>query len=601
MDPVSALALSKSVTTILGFLGKLIKELIALQTNYRRATARVRSFIGQLSTIKLALIKVSNWINTDLQASADEELVSGLKISLDSFQPIICLLNQLVTDLNRNSRDELTFKGKAKYLWNSDGIDTLQKSLDMQVNALNLLLTALNCPSSYDRNQLLRRRESRTTFRSLENNRDSLMTIATTRASLDSTSNLSNESDNELSTTGHITVEKSFLMTITVETPIPVSQSIDDTSKSSKALQNANSRTVWRPWEKDRLSDKNTNSFVQSSQDHTDTPHTSRAILFGCSNSGKTTLKNSIHIFSHGVSVDEQLAYKETIRSNIVDCIANVLEEMNRHKVPSFWAEKYGLYDLESASHVNLSKINSQVIRSSWCDRGFRTAFDSWSSNLSLKESTRYYFHCMDRILSSTYMPNTEDILRSFTKTTGMDTTTIMCHGKRIEVQDVGGRRSERKKWTHCQSGNGPSVVIFTVSMSDFHHPLSEDDRAFQLIEDLMVYGSMRKARHWAGSKHVLLFTKLDEFVKNMWTPVFQASFREHFPEFRGDYRNIEEIKYCFESRFRKVVQKEGQEIEIVVLFGDLVDTSATATTTKMVLDVIFKHVLGDGFGIAIG
>lgn len=211
------------------------------------------------------------------------------------------------------------------------------------------------------------------------------------------------------------------------------------------------------------------------------------------------------------------------------------------------------------------------------------------------------YFHSMDRILSSTYMPNTEDILRSFTKTTGMDTTTIMCHGKRIEVQDVGGRRSERKKWTHCQSGNGPSVVIFTVSMSDFHHPLSEDDRAFQLIEDLMVYGSMRKARHWAGSKHVLLFTKLDEFVKNMWTPVFQASFREHFPEFRGDYRNIEEIKYCFESRFRKVVQKEGQEIEIVVLFGDLVDTSATATTTKMVLDVIFKHVLGDGFGIAIG
>lgn len=413
MDPVSALALSKSVTTILGFLGKLIKELIALQTNYRRATARVRSFIGQLSTIKLALIKVSNWINTDLQASADEELVSGLKISLDSFQPIICLLNQLVTDLNRNSRDELTFKGKAKYLWNSDGIDTLQKSLDMQVNALNLLLTALNwyvpgpgsifgslacqilltranhSPSSYDRNQLLRRRESRTTFRSLENNRDSLMTIATTRASLDSTSNLSNESDNELSTTGHITVEKSFLMTISVETPIPVSQSIDDTSKSSKALQNANSRTVWRPWEKDRLSDKNTNSFVQSSQDHTDTPHPSRAILFGCSNSGKTTLKNSIHIFSHGVSVDEQLAYKETIRSNMVDCIANVLEEMNRHKVPSFWAEKYGLYDLESASHVNLSKINSQVIRSSWCDRGFRTAFDSWSSNLSLKESTR--------------------------------------------------------------------------------------------------------------------------------------------------------------------------------------------------------------------
>lgn len=39
---------------------------------------------------------------------------------------------------------------------------------------------------------------------------------------------------------------------------------------------------------------------------------------------------------------------------------------------------------------------------------------------------------------------------------------------------DVGGQRSERKKWIHCFEG--PTSIIFCVALSDYDLVLAEDE-----------------------------------------------------------------------------------------------------------------------------
>jgi hypothetical protein len=59
------------------------------------------------------------------------------------------------------------------------------------------------------------------------------------------------------------------------------------------------------------------------------------------------------------------------------------------------------------------------------------------------------YFNHLDRITSQDYIPTAEDILRSKMRTTGVLETVFETSGIEFTIVDVGGQRSERRKWLH--------------------------------------------------------------------------------------------------------------------------------------------------------
>ncbi len=83
------------------------------------------------------------------------------------------------------------------------------------------------------------------------------------------------------------------------------------------------------------------------------------------------------------------------------------------------------------------------------------------------------YFNDIDRLFAKDYLPTDQDILRARLRTTGISETIFETGNLTYRMFDVGGQRSERKKWIHVF--DNVQVVLFLVAISGYDHVLVED------------------------------------------------------------------------------------------------------------------------------
>lgn len=79
----------------------------------------------------------------------------------------------------------------------------------------------------------------------------------------------------------------------------------------------------------------------------------------------------------------------------------------------------------------------------------------------------------LGRLFEKNYVPGDQDILRARLRTTGISETVFDTGNLTFKMFDVGGQRSERKKWIHVF--DNVQVVLFLVAISGFDHVLVED------------------------------------------------------------------------------------------------------------------------------
>jgi guanine nucleotide-binding protein G(i) subunit alpha len=115
----------------------------------------------------------------------------------------------------------------------------------------------------------------------------------------------------------------------------------------------------------------------------------------------------------------------------------------------------------------------ADAVRGLWRDPGVQHAV-SRSREFQLNDSTVYYFGAIDRMADPRYLPTDQDILRSRVKTTGITETTFKVGELTYRLFDVGGQRSERKKWIHCFEN--VTALVFLVSLSEYDQMLYEDE-----------------------------------------------------------------------------------------------------------------------------
>ena len=67
-----------------------------------------------------------------------------------------------------------------------------------------------------------------------------------------------------------------------------------------------------------------------------------------------------------------------------------------------------------------------------------------------LKRFAQYFFENVERTVDPNFVPSDDDILRCRVKTTGISETILKVGDLRYRLLDVGGQRTERRKWLNC-------------------------------------------------------------------------------------------------------------------------------------------------------
>lgn len=315
-----------------------------------------------------------------------------------------------------------------------------------------------------------------------------------------------------------------------------------------------------------------------------------KMLLLGAGESGKSTiLKQMKLIHDNGYSIDERESFREIIFSNTVQSMRVILEAMEAMDIP--------LQDARNSYHVQviLSLPNqlegetlphevAVAIKSLWYDPGVQMCF-SRSREYQLNDSAKYYFDSIDRIAQPDYVPNDQDVLRSRVKTTGITETTFHIGELTYRMFDVGGQRSERKKWIHCFEN--VTAIVFLVAISEYDQLLLEDETVNRMQEALTLFDSICNSRWFVKTSIILFLNKIDRFKEKL--PISPMS--NYFPDYYGGDNYELACEYIL-HRFVSLNQSDIKQI--YTHFTCATDTGQIRFVMAAVNDIVIQTNLRD-------
>jgi len=124
------------------------------------------------------------------------------------------------------------------------------------------------------------------------------------------------------------------------------------------------------------------------------------------------------------------------------------------------------------------------------------------------------YLDSIERIGKSGYVPTDADILNSRIKTSGIFEIDFMIETNKFILIDVGGQRSERKKWLNCFEGI--TAVLFCVALSEYDLSLYEDNSVNRMKESLKIFDEICNSIYFDNTSIILFLNKFDLFEEKI-------------------------------------------------------------------------------------
>ena len=347
-----------------------------------------------------------------------------------------------------------------------------------------------------------------------------------------------------------------------------------------------------------------------------------KVLLLGAGESGKSTILQQLKILhQNGFTEKELLGYIPIIYNNLFEIgrdlinartrsgIDNQLDSLSNEEIESFINYDFSLNSkLQSNSsqeRQETQKDNDNDMLSNLQCFHFPSEFvpiltKLWesprtqdlingpnSSQFYLMDSAPYFMEKANllRITSDKYIPTLQDILRSRQKTSGIfDTHINMGSNLKLHFFDVGGQRSERKKWIHCF--DNVALVIFCVSLSEYDQFLVEDSEQNRFQESLVLFDNIVNSRWFSRTSIVLFLNKIDLFAEKLK----RKPLENYFPDYNGGDDINKATKYIL-WRF---VQLNRANLNIYPHVTQATDTSNIKLVFAAIKESILENSLKD-------
>merc|ERR1711872_112234 len=186
-----------------------------------------------------------------------------------------------------------------------------------------------------------------------------------------------------------------------------------------------------------------------------------KILLLGCGEAGKSTFIKQMRIIHSGEeeggwTAEEREQYRREIHMNVIQCIQILLEELK----PDQEKDQNKLWEYRD----NILAI--------WEEPAIQETYGR-RNQFHLPDCCRYFLSNISRVSAPTFLPESKDILQIRVMTTGVIEYNFDMDGKECIMIDVGGQRTERKKWIHCFED--VLLVMFLAAASEYDQVLEED------------------------------------------------------------------------------------------------------------------------------
>ncbi|KAF8637688.1 hypothetical protein AX16_010763 [Volvariella volvacea WC 439] len=317
-----------------------------------------------------------------------------------------------------------------------------------------------------------------------------------------------------------------------------------------------------------------------------------KILLLGSGESGKSTIVKQMKIIHQGGFSQADLAeYRPIIYKNIIDSAHAVINYMNKAKLePEEYAnralaQKILTYQAEESSdNILFPPELAEAINQLWKDPIIPKIMDEHFSQFYLMDSAPYFFGEVMRIGTPGYIPNETDVLRARQKSMGITETRFAMGTLSIHMFDVGGQRSERKKWIHCFES--VTSIIFCTALSEYDQMLLEEKNQNRMNESLVLFESVINSRWFLRTSVILFLNKIDVFKHKL--P--KVPLEKFFPEYAGGSDVNKAAKYIL----WKFMQTNRSKLSVYPHLTQATDTSNIRLVFAAVKETILQNALKD-------
>ncbi|XP_028569723.2 guanine nucleotide-binding protein subunit alpha-15 [Podarcis muralis] len=279
-----------------------------------------------------------------------------------------------------------------------------------------------------------------------------------------------------------------------------------------------------------------------------------KLLLLGTGESGKSTfIKQMRIIHGLGYAEEDRKEFAKVVYQNIFMSIQAMVRAMEVLQIS--YAQPENAQNAELLMAVDTYKMkemdarHARMIKSLWRDGGIRTCYQR-RSEYHLLDSTFYFLSNLDRIAAAGYVPSPQDILRTRVPTTGINEYCFSVQKVRLRIVDVGGQRSERRKWIHCFEN--VIALIYLASLSEYDQSLEENTSENRMRESLDLFRTILELPWFWNTSIILFLNKVDILEEK----ILSSDLAAYFPSFPGPKRDAHAAKHFILEMYMDIFRK---------------------------------------------
>jgi len=242
----------------------------------------------------------------------------------------------------------------------------------------------------------------------------------------------------------------------------------------------------------------------------------------------------------------ELQTYTKLLRQNCLEAMQQILDSERVHIPPELTKEKEDVLTAEFLetcvdSVTTLWKHN--IVQDAYINRN--------KLGIIIPATADYYFNNAKRFADENYQPTIDDFLRSKRKTLGIAELIVKHNEYTICLVDVGGQRSERRKWAPVFTGE-VNTVIYLAALDSYDMVLDEDGHTNRLKDSLNLFGSVTDMPIFNPPSWILFLNKWDIFEQKIKESPLHLSFPDiSETDARDVNQSYKYIRNLFKARFK--------------------------------------------------